>query len=110
MFERFFISVAIVFIFFMSNIFDMTLQYMNCEKIDENYYISSFLIEQCNNNERYSFWKYYFIWPCFIFFIIFIPFVCFLFMFQNKKRLFEDDVIVKIGFLLHGYTSKTFYW
>ena len=110
MIERFLISVAIVLLFFMSNIFDMTVQFLNCQQIDENYYISSFLIEQCNNNERYSFWKYFFIWPCFLFFIIIVPFVFFLFMFKNRKRLFEEDVIVKIGFLLNGYSTETFYW
>lgn len=110
MIERYLISAVIVFIFFMSNIFSTTVNFMNCNKINNDEYIFNFLIERCNDNERYYFWKYTLIWPSFFLFTILIPLILFLYMFKHRNNLFDEDIIVKIGFLLNGYSGKTFYW
>ena len=109
-FQNFLVSVSIVLFYFMSNIFTTTVEFLNCTEIDGNYYISNFLIEKCNDNERYSFWKYNVIWPAFLIFTILFPLILFVYMFRHRKNLFDERVRVNVAFLLNGYSAETFYW
>ena len=110
MLEKFLISLSITIILLMPSIFTATANYLNCQDINDHSYISTFLIERCDNNERYTFWKIRLIWPCFFLFNLAFPLSLFIYMFRNKYNLFQEKIIYKIGFLLNGYSSHTFYW
>ena len=58
----------------------------------------------------YDFWKKYLIIPAFLLYVMCFPLILFIFMFKNRKRLFDENFISKSGFLLNGYSSKTYYW
>ena len=106
----FLISLAITFVIMMPSIFAVAADFLNCTEINGHYYITHFLIERCDENERYIFWKYSLILPSFIFFNLIYPLVLFSFMYRHRENLFDDKIIYKIGFLLNGYSAKTFYW
>ena len=110
MFERFSITVAIIFIFFLSPICNILANFFNCTQIYDNFYITNYLLERCNNNPRYDFWANFLIIPSFCFFIVFYPLILFSYMYRNRNILFTENVIYKIGFLLNGYCINTFYW
>ena len=85
-------------------------EFLNCTELYGNYYITNNLLEKCNDNSRYEYWKYSLIVPSFIVFGFVVPFSAFYYMLNKRDQLFDDKYIYKIGFLLHGYNSKKFYW
>ena len=108
--ERFLITSAMTLQFFLSPILNVLSDFLNCTKINEDYYLSNYLIEKCNDNPTYNAWALFFVLPCFCIFVIVLPIFSLYYMFTNRKQLFHDRFIYKIGFLLNGYSSYTFYW
>ena len=108
--ENLLICIAISFLFFLSPIINILSDFFNCTKLYENQYMTNYLLERCNDNSRYDFWKKYLIIPAFLIYVMCLPLILFTFMFKNRKRLFDENFISKIGFLLNGYSSETYYW
>lgn len=108
--ERFLITNAMTLFFFLSPITNVLSSYLNCSEINDKNYLTNFLIERCDNNPRYEFWKNVFVIPSFAVFGVLIPFSTFYYMYKRKAELYEEIYIYKIGFLLNGYTSHNFYW
>ena len=109
-YERIMISITITIFFFQSSIIHALADLMSCTTIEDEKYISNYLLEQCTKNPRYNNWQNYMIIPSFCFYCIFLSFVPFLYMHKHRNQLFEANYIRKIGFLLYGYSSSKFYW
>ena len=110
MIEHFCITTAISFLFFLSPIINVLADFLDSTEIFGNYYITSYLIERSNNNPQYNLWRNYLILPSFCFFTILFPLCLFIYMQRRKHILFTEGIIYKIGFVLNGYSSETFYW
>lgn len=108
--ERFLITFGMTLFFFLSPIINVLSDFFNCTELHGNSYVTNYLIEKCDGNPTYDFWKYRLIIPSFVVFGILTPFFTFYYMWRKKDHLFEDMYICKIGFLLNGYSSKNFYW
>ena len=107
--EKIFLTGVMTLFFFQCPLITSLTEIMNCVDIGENSFIQSFLIEKCNGS-TYHFWQNYIILPFFCFYTIFLPLLALIYMIYNKKNLYEDNVIIKIGFLLNGYNEEQFYW
>ena len=110
MLERFILTATIAFFYFQSPIIKSVSELLDCTLIDNEKHISAYLFEQCSNNPRYLIWRNAMAIPAFIFFTIILPSIPFYYMQKNKDIIFNGHVLRKIGFLLNGYTDKTFYW
>jgi len=110
LYEEMFISMTITFVFFQSTIIHALADLMSCTSIENEKYIQNYLLEQCTNNPRYNVWQNFMIIPSFCFYCIILSLVPFVYMCKYRNRLFEWNILSKIGFLLHGYSSKKFYW
>ena len=108
--ERFMISCGMSMQFFLSPIINSLSDFLNCTELNGNSYMTNFLIERCNNNEKYFLWKYCFVIPCFSIFAILIPIITSIYMRKNRDKLFDKSMIYKIGYLLNGYSPDSFYW
>lgn len=108
--EGFLITNGMTLFFFLSPIINLLSSYLNCTEINGEKHLTNFLIEKCENNPRYEFWKNYFVIPSFVIFGFLIPFSMFYYMYKRKRDLYEEIFRYKIGFLLNGYTSINFYW
>ena len=109
-FQSYMLCFSIIISFFLSSIINSLAEFENCTNLYEETYIKHYLLEKCTNNPNYTLWRNVLIIPSFIFFCILIPFFAFHYVYKNRKRLFQKEVIQKFGFLLNGHSSKTFYW
>ena len=110
MFERFLITAAIIFFYFQAPVLNAIAGMLNCYPIENEKYITDYPLEQCTHNARYSEWRNILIIPAACFFVLILPAWPLYYMHKNKAMIFHKDVIYKIGFLLNGYSPKTFYW
>lgn len=109
-FESFLISTSITFFYFQSSILNSLANLMNCTKIENNYYLTNYLLVNCDGNPEYEFRRNYVIIPFFTFFSLVLTSLPFIYMFNKRKNLYTDNVLRKVGFLLNGYCKKYFYW
>ena len=109
-FEDFFRTSTITFFYFQAPIINALAGMLNCTPLDNESYLSDYLLEQCTNNARYSQWRNYLVFPVACFFVIILPIWPIYYMNQNKERIFSMEVTHKVGFLLNGYSPNTFYW
>ena len=98
------------FLYFQSPIVNVLSEILNCTEIENQFYISNYLLERCSDNPRYIKWRNYFVIPCFSFFTIIFSFVPLYYMYINKETLYSKALFRKIGFLLNGYSLERFYW
>jgi len=110
MIEKLLITATITFFYFQSPIINDLSGLLNCTKIENESYLTDYLLEQCTGNQRYTEWRNYFVIPCFCFFTIILSSIPLIYMHKNKDILFNEIVLRKIGFLLNGYSIQTFYW
>lgn len=96
--------------FFLSSIIGTVADFFNCTQLYDDFFLTNFLLEKCNDNPKYEFWKINLIFPTFLIFIVAFPLLLFFYMYRNRNRLFDSDVVYKIGFLLNGYSEKSYYW
>ena len=108
--ERFFITSGMIMVFFISPIINILSDFLNCTQIYENYYITNFLIEKCNDNSKYTFVRNVFVIPSLFFFAFIFPFFFFVYMFKNRQNLYNYKIMAKVSFWMNGYSIKTFYW
>lgn len=109
-FENFIITLNMTFLYFQSPIVNFLSEILNCTEIENQFYISNYLLERCSENPRYMKWRNYFVIPCFSFFTIIFSFAPLYYMYINKQTLYSKAVFRKIGFLLNGYSFERFYW
>ena len=109
-FENFIITLNMTFLYFQSPIVNFLSEILNCTEIENQFYISNYLLERCSDNPRYIKWRNYFVIPCFSFFTIIFSFVPLYYMYINKETLYSKALFRKIGFLLNGYSLERFYW
>lgn len=107
--ERFYITSALIFVFFLFSIVNACAQFLDCSEIDGNFYITNYLFESCDSKE-YFWWKYFLILPTFISFVIIFPMIILIYMFKNRKNLLQKHILYKVGYMLNGYKRKYFYW
>jgi len=88
----------IIITFLLSSIIKTLADFVNCTKINKEEYNVSYLIIQCSNNDNYLFWRNFIIFPSFIFYALLLPTIAFAFMYKNRMKLFEFDVVNKISF------------
>ena len=110
MIERFLATTTITFFYFQAPVINALAGILNCSRIENESYITDYLLEQCTNNARYSEWRNILIIPAACFFVFILPAWPLYYMHKNKKIIFNQEVIYKVGFLLNGYSPKTFYW
>ena len=109
-FENFLITTSITFFFFQSTIINGLADLLNCTKIENQYYLTNYLIEKCDKNLGYDKWRNFMIIPAFCFFSIFLTIVPFIYMYKNRGNLYSENILRKVGFLLNGYSTNYFYW
>ena len=109
-FERFLITAAITFFYFQAPVINSLAGVLNCTQIDGQSYITDDPLEQCSDNPRYTEWINELIIPSAFFFVLILPAWPLYYMHKNRDRIFSKDVIYKVGFLLNGYSPKSFYW
>ena len=107
-FETVLIIVIITFYFFQSSIINALADLLNCTKIENEYYLTSYLLVKCSGN--YSTWRNLMVLPAFCFFSFMLTTLLFLYMYKNRKLLFSEHVLRKVAFLLNGYLANNFYW
>lgn len=108
-FEKYFITCAMIFIFFMFSVINVCAQFLNCSEISGKYYVTNYLNENCNNS-IYIFWKWNIVLPSFLLFSLIIPGILLSYLFMKRETLFHKLNLYKTGFLLNGYKRKKFYW
>ncbi len=108
--ERFFLTSALVYYYFQPSITNALSDFLNCTKVGENYYLSNYLNEECTNNNRYLMWVLFLVLPSFVIYAIIFPGLAFFYMFLKRNKLYEGDVIYKVGFMLNGFAKEKFYW
>ena len=109
-FESFLITISITFFFFQSSIINALTDLLNCTKIENNSYITNYLLEKCTDNIHYEKWRNLLVIPTFSIFCFILPLVPFVYMFKNRKNLYNDKILSKVGFLLNGYSPQYYYW
>ena len=109
-FESFLISTSITFFYFQSTVLNSLANLLSCTKIENTYYLTNYLLVKCDGNADYGLWRNFVIIPLFTFFSIVLTSLPFIYMFNNRKNLYCDNVLRKVGFLLNGYSKKYFYW
>ena len=109
-FESFLISTSITFFYFQSTVLNSLANLLSCTKIENTYYLTNYLLVKCDGNADYGFWRNFVIIPLFTFFSIILTSLPFIYMFNNRKNLYNDNVLRKVGFLLNGYSKQYFYW
>lgn len=101
----------ICFTFFLSPILNTIADFLHCIRInDGEYYNVLDLNLSCSTNKKYILWRNFFIIPSFICYAMLIPLCTFIYMFRNRKKLFEYGYLSRISFLLKGYQREAFYW
>ena len=109
--KNFLQSQIIIITFLLSSIINTLADFVNCTTINNEDYNVSYLTVQCTNNETYLFWRSFYIIPSFIFYALLLPIIAFVFMYKNRKKLFQLDVVSKISFfLMNGYKRESYYW
>lgn len=108
--ERLLMTIAITFFYFQAPVINALAGLLDCIKIENEYYIADYPLEQCTNNMRYSNWRNILVFPTLSFFVIILPVCPLYYMYRNKHRIFSKEVIFKVGFLLNGYSPDTFFW
>ena len=108
--ESFLITASITFFFFQPSIINGLSDLLNCTKIENEYYISNYLIEKCANNTNYNKWQNLMIIPAFCFFAIILTMMPFIYMYKNRENLYRENILRKVGFLMNGYSRTSFYW
>ena len=108
--KNFLQSQIIIITFLLSSIINALADFVNCTTINNEDYNVSYLTVQCTNNETYLFWRSFYIIPSFIFYALLLPIIAFVFMYKNRMKLFELDVVPKISFLMNGYRQEFYYW
>ena len=97
-----------------SQIFSSFFEILSCDGFQSDdssysYYIHSDSSEKCYTSSYYS-WVISFIIPAFGFYGILLPLMAFIYIFINRKNLYETQVLNRVGFLLNGYKKDKFYW
>ena len=110
MIERFLATTTITFFYFQAPVINALAGILNCSRIENESYITDYLLEQCTNNARYSEWRKILVLPTACFFVLILPAWSIYYMNKNKERIFNKEVICKVGFLLNGYSPQVFYW
>ena len=108
--KNFVVTAAITFFYFQAQVINTAAGILNCSKIENESYISEYLLERCSNNGRYTEWRNILVFPAACFFVLILPFWALYYMNKNKARIFSKEVICKVGFLLNGYSPENFYW
>ena len=109
-FDRLFITILITLTYFISPIINALADYVNCTEINNNLYITNYLLIQCNNNHTYFIWGILLVFPSFLIYGVGLPLTAYFYMMKNRNQLFKQSIIEKINFLLNGYSTQTFYW
>ena len=109
-FESFLITISITFFFFQSSVINALADFLNCTQIEQNFYLTNYLLEKCENNLIYENWRNLLIIPSFSIFCLILPLLSFIYMLRNRKNLYTDHILRKVGFLLNGYSPRYFYW
>lgn len=107
--HQFSFSLSISIFLLQSNIFSSLLEILQCQEIDNHYYLKNYLAESCET-ERYRIWKNYLVFPFLFLYIIAVPSILIYFMAKHWKNLYDQNVIRFIGFSLNGLKKDRFYW
>ena len=108
--KNFLQSQIIIITFLLSSIINALADFVNCTTINNEDYNMSYLTVQCTNNETYLFWRTFYIIPSFIFYALLLPMIAIVYMYKNRQKLFDLDVVPKISFLMNGYRQEFYYW
>ena len=109
-FESFLITISISFFFFQSSVLNSVANLLSCTKIENNFYLTNYLLEKCSENPKYEQWRNLVMIPAFSFFSFILTIFPFIYMFKNRRNLYTYNILRKIGFLLNGYSPHYFYW
>ena len=67
-FENFLITTSITFFYFQSSIINALADLLSCTKIENDFYLTNYLLENCGENSKYEHWRNILIIPTFCFF------------------------------------------
>ena len=48
--------------------------------------------------------------PATIFYSFILPLIAFLYMYKNKEKLLDKEIMKKVGFIGNGFKKDKFYW
>ena len=92
------------------NIIQSDLDIFNCLKLNvDKAFILKELSVECYTNDYFK-WMLMMAGPSFIIYALLMPGGFFLYLFKKRKELNDQDFYEKVGFLIHGFSKKTFYW
>ena len=109
-FENFLITTSITFFYFQSSIINALADLLSCTKIEKDFYLTNYLLENCGENSKYEHWRNILIIPTFCFFSVILTIIPFVYICKNMKTLYSHKMLRKVGFLLNGYSPRYFYW
>ena len=108
--KNFLQTLIIIITFSLSSVINALAEFINCVKLNDEKFNSNYLIVRCSNNENYLFWRNFFIIPSFFIYVFVLPVSAFLFMYKNRHKLFNLNIVSKISVLLNGYNKDSYYW
>lgn len=102
---------TIIGIYFMiqPDILNECVKMLICIEIEEKYYLKYEPFFSCETDYHIKIVNFY-VWPVFIIWSFLIPFVLFMILYFNKKKLFIAKIFKNFGFLYIGYKNNCFYW
>ena len=109
-FRNFLQSLIITINFLLSSVIKALADFINCVQIYDKSYNSFYLTVRCSDNVNYEFWKKIFILPSLFFYGFVLPVSVFIYMYRNRVKLFDFEIVTKISFLLKGYKKQSYYW
>lgn len=101
-----FISIYI----FRTNLIKSTLLFLDCEEIETgSLYLSSDLSENCSN-DRFKNFLFRVAIPALVFYLFLLPLSYYVYLWKERKTIFDLKVMKRFGFLVIGYNKDNYLW
>lgn len=105
-----FVETEIIIIsYLLSSIINSLADFMNCLDVGLKSYNSNEVTVKCTD-DIYISWRNYLIAPSFLIYLILLPLSGIIYLFRNRKRIFDDKIMRKVKFLIKGYRKEYYYW
>ena len=103
------LSFFIAIFIFNSSIINSLVDISDCQSINSRLYIRNYLLEDCNS-DRYLIFFYSFSIPVFIMTAIILPILAIVYLFRQRNKIYDKEIMKNIGFLINGYRGSFYYW
>lgn len=112
--KRIMLAFTVIVCLLQGNIFTSLFEILKCNEFhsDDNkkyYYIQSSLSTLCYD-DNYNKWIFFLIIPSMVFYGVFLPSLAYIYMFFNKNSLYNNNVMMYVGFIVNGYKKEKNFW